>query len=174
MADDRHGEVVKSFFFLQKLLESLSNYAESLLCWAPVECGILCADRMANSYLWYVVVSSSEVAICGVDVVVCNVLIVSQHIFVSLKSKHNNDDISSIVLHKIYKTFFFLNLFVVRIFYIGLSFVNKCPKGRSCNYLHVFRNPGNQFPLDLKRDTACVVELKKPIERIAQNQPCDK
>ncbi|XP_049784667.1 U2 small nuclear ribonucleoprotein auxiliary factor 35 kDa subunit-related protein 2 [Schistocerca cancellata] len=27
----------------------------------------------------------------------------------------------------------------------GLFFKGKCPKGRSCNFLHVFRNPSNQF-----------------------------
>ncbi|PSN40259.1 U2 small nuclear ribonucleoprotein auxiliary factor 35 kDa subunit-related protein 1 [Blattella germanica] len=27
----------------------------------------------------------------------------------------------------------------------GLFFKRRCPKGRSCNFLHVFRNPGNAF-----------------------------
>ncbi|XP_067669548.1 U2 small nuclear ribonucleoprotein auxiliary factor 35 kDa subunit-related protein 2-like [Haliotis asinina] len=27
----------------------------------------------------------------------------------------------------------------------GQSFVKRCPKGKSCNFLHVFRNPGNEF-----------------------------
>lgn len=27
----------------------------------------------------------------------------------------------------------------------GLFFKSRCPKGRSCNFLHVFRNPGNAF-----------------------------
>ncbi|XP_071084346.1 U2 small nuclear ribonucleoprotein auxiliary factor 35 kDa subunit-related protein 2-like [Haliotis cracherodii] len=27
----------------------------------------------------------------------------------------------------------------------GLAFVKRCPKGKSCNFLHVFRNPGNEF-----------------------------
>ncbi|XP_073987537.1 uncharacterized protein [Rhodnius prolixus] len=27
----------------------------------------------------------------------------------------------------------------------GLQFANKCPKGDSCNFLHVFKNPGRQF-----------------------------
>uniref|UniRef100_A0A023F5C1 Putative u2 snrnp splicing factor small subunit n=1 Tax=Triatoma infestans TaxID=30076 RepID=A0A023F5C1_TRIIF len=27
----------------------------------------------------------------------------------------------------------------------GLQYANKCPKGDSCNFLHVFKNPGRQF-----------------------------
>lgn len=27
----------------------------------------------------------------------------------------------------------------------GLFFRNKCPKGNTCNFLHVFRNPGNMY-----------------------------
>lgn len=29
----------------------------------------------------------------------------------------------------------------------GLSFANKCPKGRTCNFLHLFKNPRNKYPL---------------------------
>jgi len=29
--------------------------------------------------------------------------------------------------------------------YIGLYHQRKCPKGRHCNFLHVFRNPGDEF-----------------------------
>ncbi|KAG4065396.1 hypothetical protein HA402_002794 [Bradysia odoriphaga] len=29
----------------------------------------------------------------------------------------------------------------------GLSFANKCPKGRNCNFLHLFKNPRNKYPL---------------------------
>lgn len=29
--------------------------------------------------------------------------------------------------------------------FLGLHFRRKCPKGSSCNFLHVFKNPGNLF-----------------------------
>ena len=27
----------------------------------------------------------------------------------------------------------------------GLFFAKRCPKGKACNFMHVFRNPGNEF-----------------------------
>lgn len=30
-------------------------------------------------------------------------------------------------------------------FFVGLFSVRRCPKGNACNFLHVFRNPGNLF-----------------------------
>ncbi|KAH8412710.1 hypothetical protein KR009_004883, partial [Drosophila setifemur] len=32
----------------------------------------------------------------------------------------------------------------------GLSLTRKCPKGNSCGYLHLFRNPNNRFNTDLE------------------------
>ncbi|KAJ6633726.1 U2 small nuclear ribonucleoprotein auxiliary factor 35 kDa subunit-related protein 1, partial [Pseudolycoriella hygida] len=29
----------------------------------------------------------------------------------------------------------------------GLSYANQCPKGRNCNYLHLFKNPRKMYPL---------------------------
>jgi len=29
--------------------------------------------------------------------------------------------------------------------FVGLYHQRKCPKGRHCNFLHVFRNPGDEF-----------------------------
>lgn len=37
----------------------------------------------------------------------------------------------------------------------GLSIVNKCLKGGDCNFLHVFRNPGNRFPFTASDGTSC-------------------
>ncbi|XP_061707963.1 U2 small nuclear ribonucleoprotein auxiliary factor 35 kDa subunit-related protein 2-like [Cydia pomonella] len=34
----------------------------------------------------------------------------------------------------------------------GLQSTKRCPKGRSCNFLHVFRNPNNLFPLNLSHN----------------------
>jgi len=31
------------------------------------------------------------------------------------------------------------------ILFVGLYHLRKCPKGRHCNFLHVFRNPGDEF-----------------------------
>lgn len=30
-------------------------------------------------------------------------------------------------------------------FVLGLFSKKRCPKGSRCNFLHVFRNPGNEF-----------------------------
>jgi len=38
--------------------------------------------------------------------------------------------------------------------FVGLYHQRKCPKGRHCNFLHVFRNPGDEFrnaDLDISR-----------------------
>jgi len=32
-----------------------------------------------------------------------------------------------------------------QLFFVGLYHQRKCPKGRHCNFLHVFRNPGDEF-----------------------------
>lgn len=32
----------------------------------------------------------------------------------------------------------------------GLSLTRKCPKGNSCGYLHLFRNPRNLFNANLE------------------------
>lgn len=34
---------------------------------------------------------------------------------------------------------------------IGLALSKKCLKDRTCNFLHVFKNPKNRFPFDRKR-----------------------
>lgn len=43
---------------------------------------------------------------------------------------------------------------------IGLSFANKCPKGRSCNFLHIFKNPRNKYPLFDKQRSSSSIQLK--------------
>ena len=30
-------------------------------------------------------------------------------------------------------------------FFIGLFERNRCPRGKNCNFLHVYQNPGNEF-----------------------------
>ncbi|XP_055838793.1 U2 small nuclear ribonucleoprotein auxiliary factor 35 kDa subunit-related protein 2 [Episyrphus balteatus] len=33
----------------------------------------------------------------------------------------------------------------------GLSLANKCPKGRGCNFLHIFKNPGNLYNIPVNQ-----------------------
>ena len=38
-------------------------------------------------------------------------------------------------------------IYIVVIFclFVGLFQRNRCPRGKNCNFLHVYRNPGNEF-----------------------------
>ncbi|XP_034667387.1 U2 small nuclear ribonucleoprotein auxiliary factor 35 kDa subunit-related protein 1 isoform X1 [Drosophila subobscura] len=47
----------------------------------------------------------------------------------------------------------FSNLHTWRGAVCGLSLTRKCPKGNSCGYLHLFRNPNNLFNKDLEHTT---------------------
>ncbi|XP_001357071.4 U2 small nuclear ribonucleoprotein auxiliary factor 35 kDa subunit-related protein 2 isoform X1 [Drosophila pseudoobscura] len=47
----------------------------------------------------------------------------------------------------------FSNLHTWRGAVCGLSLTRKCPKGNSCGYLHLFRNPNNLFNKDLEYTT---------------------
>ena len=38
-----------------------------------------------------------------------------------------------------------LSVVVVLCLFVGLFERNRCPRGKNCNFLHVYRNPGNEF-----------------------------
>ncbi|XP_053958074.1 U2 small nuclear ribonucleoprotein auxiliary factor 35 kDa subunit-related protein 1 isoform X1 [Anastrepha ludens] len=47
----------------------------------------------------------------------------------------------------------------------GLSLAHKCPKGDKCNYLHLFKNPGNKcsMPLDVNRTPSTRAQMVTPL-----------
>ncbi|XP_036328374.1 U2 small nuclear ribonucleoprotein auxiliary factor 35 kDa subunit-related protein 1-like isoform X2 [Rhagoletis pomonella] len=47
----------------------------------------------------------------------------------------------------------------------GLSHAHKCPKGDKCNYLHLFKNPGNKYntPLVAKKTPSGRVQVATPL-----------
>lgn len=54
---------------------------------------------------------------------------------------------------------------------VGLAFKNRCPKGRKCNFMHVFKNPNKRFPLQCqspfvaKRNVETLSKVPSRIER---------
>lgn len=53
----------------------------------------------------------------------------------------------------------------------GLSFANKCPKGRNCNFLHLFKNPRNKYPLfDKHRSQASQHKLSSTRREAAEGK----
>uniref|UniRef100_A0A0B6ZKG1 C3H1-type domain-containing protein n=1 Tax=Arion vulgaris TaxID=1028688 RepID=A0A0B6ZKG1_9EUPU len=50
----------------------------------------------------------------------------------------------------------------------GLAFKKRCPKGKSCNFLHVFRNPGGEY-MDMDLDRQLTDRYSRHGERASNN-----